>query len=770
MSKIRALLKWLALVLCSMLAGCLSSLKTLPVDPGIQRAVSRSVEPERCLQPLGSIVLVEPSAPTPEARQQALASMPALRQLVAQSGCFVLVERGTGHQMRQERQISRDGSHLQGRQEYSADFTLQPHVDSSVEPTGTFLGGFLSGNTGNQRSAAAGADVASPITARARLILVDNRAGVQVSYSEGSANRVPAPSASAPGANVQVVAALADSFDQTVRALRAYRSSDPVVPGLATLPARHVNFDAPRAARPAQTFAVQVWLSELRQTPEAKVEPPPAQQLRPDGQLVLAGLTDRPNWNIEVALAAPGFDFANDGSNQATVALAGADSSPARFVLVAREGETGRRTLRATLWYEGAFLGSVSREIEIRPERPAADVAAHVGAPSFMRHGRGSEVIELATGPQADAASRVQPLAELQPRTPDLTILLEHEDPRRLGRVHVVLSSPHMNGLMTERWDFPADAEEWLASWMDRLQRVPHGGGNANIATLRGLGGELYERLTPPKLRHVLAELGPAVSTIQVFSNNPAVPWELMRPGRVGPRELDFLGTSLRLARWPASADGQVRERPPQQIVVRELVVVAPEYAGDGQLSAQREEVAFLSQLRGYRLAPGTFAGMEGIAGSPPRGIVHFAGHGEMTGANAAQRRYHLKLSDGRLDAVAWRGLPRPAKPAPSLYFFNACELGAVESQAGAAAGWAPAVLDGGAGGYIGGMWPLQDGPASGFAKHFYADLRAEGGRAQRVAVAEALRRARRLFYETGDPTYLAYVFYGDVNLEVTLP
>ncbi len=35
------------------------------------------------------------------------------------------------------------------------------------------------------------------------------------------------------------------------------------------------------------------------------------------------------------------------------------------------------------------------------------------------------------------------------------------------------------------------------------------------------------------------------------------------------------------------------------------------------------------------------------------------------------------------------------------------------------------------------------------------------------VAVADSLRRLRRRFYETGDPTFLAYVLYGDPNLRL---
>ena len=34
----------------------------------------------------------------------------------------------------------------------------------------------------------------------------------------------------------------------------------------------------------------------------------------------------------------------------------------------------------------------------------------------------------------------------------------------------------------------------------------------------------------------------------------------------------------------------------------------------------------------------------------------------------------------------------------------------------------------------------------------------------------DALRYARQLFFETGDPTYLAYVYYGDVNLRLSPP
>jgi hypothetical protein len=46
------------------------------------------------------------------------------------------------------------------------------------------------------------------------------------------------------------------------------------------------------------------------------------------------------------------------------------------------------------------------------------------------------------------------------------------------------------------------------------------------------------------------------------------------------------------------------------------------------------------------------------------------------------------------------------------------------------------------------------------------SDHREELHQNKPALVADALAQARRLVYETGDPTYLAYAFYGDAQLE----
>ena len=130
------------------------------------------------------------------------------------------------------------------------------------------------------------------------------------------------------------------------------------------------------------------------------------------------------------------------------------------------------------------------------------------------------------------------------------------------------------------------------------------------------------------------------------------------------------------------------------------------------------------------------------------------------------ERRRRRQLEGGAwIDVIDWRGLPLADNQKQTLFFFNACDVGQAESVAGAVDGWAPAVLARGAAGYIGGLWPLHDEPAARFAAAFYGAVKSKLEQSSRASVPEALAQARRLVYETGDPTYLAYAYYGDAQL-----
>ena len=125
---------------------------------------------------------------------------------------------------------------------------------------------------------------------------------------------------------------------------------------------------------------------------------------------------------------------------------------------------------------------------------------------------------------------------------------------------------------------------------------------------------------------------------------------------------------------------------------------------------------------------------------------------------------YSIRLEDSDVDLLMFRGLVAGRATSHPFVFFNACSLGQAQRVASFVDGWAPATLEAGASGYVGGLWLLSDAGAAAFAARFYATF-ATALRTGPVTVAEVLRQVRRDFYDRGDPTFLAYVYYGDPDL-----
>jgi Curli production assembly/transport component CsgG len=203
---------------------------------------------ERCQSPLGTISLVENQTAgwytilRDEYRLPPTANL--LRIMIAQSNCFVIVERGTAGMaaMSRERELmasgeTRAGSNIGRGQMVASDYALSPEIVFSNSNAGGF-GGAVAGLLGS-RNAALGRLAGGVQTkeATAMLTLVDNRSGVQVAASQGSASKTDwslgaafGGSSAAGGAggysNTEqgkvISGAFADAFNQMVVALRAY--------------------------------------------------------------------------------------------------------------------------------------------------------------------------------------------------------------------------------------------------------------------------------------------------------------------------------------------------------------------------------------------------------------------------------------------------------------------------------------------------------------------------------------------------------------------
>ena len=246
--------------LAALVSGCVSTdmkmgsadAKT-EVTGGAAGASSTNVNTklERCDSPLGTVSLVENQQAgwytilTGEYRLPPTSNL--LRLMIQQSNCFVVVERSAAgmNAMSRERALmasgeSRQGSNFGKGQMVASDYGLSPEIIFSEGNTGGMgaaLGGMLGGGAGRVLgTVAAGTKTREAST---MLTLVDNRSGVQVSASEGSASKTDFGAfgglfGGAAGGGVGgysntpqgkvIAAAFMDAYNQMVKSLRNYKA------------------------------------------------------------------------------------------------------------------------------------------------------------------------------------------------------------------------------------------------------------------------------------------------------------------------------------------------------------------------------------------------------------------------------------------------------------------------------------------------------------------------------------------------------------------
>lgn len=206
---------------------------------------------EKCASPLGTVSLVENESAgwytilRNEYRLPPTANL--LRLMVQQSNCFVVVERSAAgmNAMERERALMNSGEMRQGSnfgkgQLVSSDYAMTPEIIFSEGNTGGMgaaLGGLIGGIGGHVAGAIAGGTKTRE--ASTMLTLVDNRSGVQVSASEGSASKTDFGGfgslfGGAAGGGVGgyqntpqgkvIAAAFMDAYNQMVRSLRSYKA------------------------------------------------------------------------------------------------------------------------------------------------------------------------------------------------------------------------------------------------------------------------------------------------------------------------------------------------------------------------------------------------------------------------------------------------------------------------------------------------------------------------------------------------------------------
>ena len=543
---------------------------------------------------------------------------------------------------------------------------------------------------------------------------------------------------------------------------------------------RYPNIEAPDTVTAGQEIAVQVSLTSEQISPETKI----LSGTQSGGKLQLQMAEGERQWTLTVNLTVPGMDITRGGTNTAEISIArDSDSGVAVFYLRAQPLDAaGRRDTRilATLWHEGALLARLSRPLTIVSGAPAPAVSAAV-KPSVAAAAAEPTARTMQAAAPMHANAAVVPAVQLDPTlvAPDLTII-ENRVGNTLRLVFFSASSPPVEADIAD----PDALHAWINSHFKEMASRGRGitaePDPADAAAqlhaqdyLNGFGAELYDKFAPQAFKdlfsRMLAQSSGGFSTIQIYSDDPSLPWELMRPlVATSKQRMDFLGATFSIARWPVTRRGMMR--PPQSLMVEQSAVIAPSYAGSKSLQAASLELTALKKMRDFTEVSGNYAAVRQLAGHPPQGFVHFAGHGAVLDKDGVPQ-FAILLQDSEMDPATWQALETAGAATHPLFFFNACDVGESRQFMNDVDGWAPALLDGGASGYIGALWPVSDTTAELFASTFYDAIAKELASDEHASVAGILMRTRGdVFRKTQDPTALAYVFYGDPKLTLVKP
>ncbi|MGQ9710954.1 MAG: CHAT domain-containing protein, partial [Anaerolineae bacterium] len=283
---------------------------------------------------------------------------------------------------------------------------------------------------------------------------------------------------------------------------------------------------------------------------------------------------------------------------------------------------------------------------------------------------------------------------------------------------------------------------------------------------LARIGQRLYNELFNEPLRREYRErIRGRVQTLEIVSDEPWIPWELVKPYDDGVDD-DFLCLQYDFSRWVS--DG---EAPAAEIGVESLACIVPTDSGLAEAQVEGEFVRALAKEWGAQDLSPAEARRELVEnlleGEQPVNLWHFSCHGnydtEMPGNSPLVLQGGRRLRPNDLVGPAQRRL-RADRP---LVFLNACRVGQGGLSLTGLGGWAAVLVgDCRVGALIAPLWSVGDAAARTFAQAFYQAVQEPG-----MTLAAAVRRARQETQEAhpGDPTYLAYSLYAHPNARLVL-
>ena len=263
----------------------------------------------------------------------------------------------------------------------------------------------------------------------------------------------------------------------------------------------------------------------------------------------------------------------------------------------------------------------------------------------------------------------------------------------------------------------------------------------------------MFKDLLPIGLQNLLWSLQGKISTIQILSDEPHIPWEVLklRTKEAGQwKDGPYLCEAFAVTRWLRGIP-EVLEFPMSNIAL----VVPKNSQLPNAMEEKSELLAFASPDRRVSEIEARFTSIAEAFKHGSYDSWHFSGHGKINSVdpnswelclddNSALRPEDLNASLTNL------GVTHP------LVFLNSCHSGKAGFSLAGAGGWSKQLLDLGVGAFIGTHWVIEDQAAKEFARVFYSSFFSG------LPIAESVRRARSYLHVhfPGDASWLAYTVF----------
>jgi hypothetical protein len=502
----------------------------------------------------------------------------------------------------------------------------------------------------------------------------------------------------------------------------------PIAPALVP---RYADVRAPALVPPEQVFEVTVAL--MHQAPEIMAQAAPLS--------VRLGASP-----VTVILYATAFAVVGPARADLEI-YPDRDSGPVRFELRSRPGVTGEQQISLTFLQGTDILGRVVAKVQVGGRAPTVSYTMPVESGGPPGGGRVPPDVVLYVDRVVQDGRDQLHFRYLWPQNDELEIV--EAGTVELNNVEPWAQAQYAD--LSRRAYFlpppgPPDSPD--------VQEAVRGA----VRALERIGEKLYDQLFPPALKAFYKRCAPWARTVLIYSTEPWIPWEIVKPYGLDLAEVysDFLCARFQIARWLTSdSSGRV----PRLVQVRELCPVIP----PSNLAAavrERDYVTRLPQLWPPMLlcetAPDTTDALLALMEGGEVNLFHIATHAGFDASDPGAAAIQLGADRLTPDDVSGTALLRGLTLAAPFVFVNACHSGRQALALSGMGGWVNKLLQYGCSGFVGTNWEVLDDLAAQFAIAFYEGLRA--GRTFGAACQQARLSLRAA--NPGNSTWLAYVLY----------